>query len=159
MSEESGKAPAGRVGAPVRTQDPAGDPATLKDRSRPGRRAYSFPSLDVPEATVPPEHARSERAGLPEVAERDLVPGQQRGRLPRHQVLRDTLPDQHRAVGRASVHHDQYAVGRNLELGVGLGERHVLRPERDDVPRLLARSRLGTTTAERPPGRRSRSTS
>ena len=73
MSEGNGGAPAGRAGAPVRTQDPVGDSATLKDRSRPGRRAYSLPPLDVPEATVPAGFARAERAGLPEVAERDLV--------------------------------------------------------------------------------------
>jgi glycine dehydrogenase subunit 2 len=45
----------------------------LKDLSRPGRRAYSLPALDVPEVGLPDEHARQARAGLPEVAERDLV--------------------------------------------------------------------------------------
>ena len=73
MSDPDVGAPLGRVGAPVRTQGPVGDSATLRDRSRPGRRAYSLPPLDVPEAPVAAEHARSERAGLPEVAERDLV--------------------------------------------------------------------------------------
>jgi glycine dehydrogenase subunit 2 len=43
------------------------------DRSRPGRRAYSFPALDVPEAVVPEEFARREPPALPEVAERDIV--------------------------------------------------------------------------------------
>lgn len=62
-----------RVGAPVRMQGPPDRYGTLKDLSRPGRRSSSFPPLDVPEAMVPPEHAREERAGLPEVAERDLV--------------------------------------------------------------------------------------
>jgi glycine cleavage system P protein (glycine dehydrogenase) subunit 2 len=61
-----------RVGAPVRAQGPSGR-GTLKDLSRPGRRASSFPAMDVPEATVPPEHRRQSPIGLPEVAERDLV--------------------------------------------------------------------------------------
>ena len=65
MSEAGAGTPPGRVGAPVRTQDPAGDSATLKDRSRPGRRAYSLPPLDVPEAAVPAEHARSAHHGSP----------------------------------------------------------------------------------------------
>ena len=73
MNDASDRVPAAGVGAPVRTRDPAGDSATLKKRSRPGRRAYSLPPLDVPEATVPAEHARFGRSGLPEVAERDLV--------------------------------------------------------------------------------------
>ncbi len=61
------------VGAPVRTQGPADREGTLRDRSRPGRRSYSLPELDVPEAAVPADQARRGRAGLPEVAERDLV--------------------------------------------------------------------------------------
>ena len=61
------------TGAPVRTQGPPDRQGTLKDLSRPGRRAWSLPALDVPEAAVPAEHARRERAGLPEIAERDLV--------------------------------------------------------------------------------------
>ncbi len=60
------------VGAPVRRQGPAGL-GTLKDLSRPGRRASAFPTLDVPEVSVPAEHARREPPALPEVAERDLV--------------------------------------------------------------------------------------
>jgi glycine dehydrogenase subunit 2 len=39
----------------------------------PGRRAFSFGPLDVPVSSVPAEHARSGPAGLPEVAEIDLV--------------------------------------------------------------------------------------
>ncbi len=61
------------TGAPVRTHGPPIGEGTLKDRSRPGRRAFSFPSLDVPEASLPEEQLRRGRAGLPEVAERDLV--------------------------------------------------------------------------------------
>ncbi|HET9723476.1 MAG TPA: aminomethyl-transferring glycine dehydrogenase subunit GcvPB [Actinomycetota bacterium] len=41
--------------------------------SRPGRRAWSLPELDVPAAEVPAEHARARPPALPEVAERDLV--------------------------------------------------------------------------------------
>jgi glycine dehydrogenase subunit 2 len=48
-------------------------PETLHDLSRPGRRAWSFPDLDVPEANLPAEHARADSPALPEVAERDLV--------------------------------------------------------------------------------------
>ena len=62
-----------RVGAPVRVGDPGGFPATLRDLSRPGRRASSLPELDVPPAEVPADQRRSERVGLPEVSERDLV--------------------------------------------------------------------------------------
>ncbi|MGE5461549.1 MAG: aminomethyl-transferring glycine dehydrogenase subunit GcvPB [Solirubrobacterales bacterium] len=60
------------VGAPVRRQGPPGL-GTLKDLSRPGRRAWSLPALDVPPASVPAEHARRTPPALPEVAERDLV--------------------------------------------------------------------------------------
>ena len=61
-----------RLGAPVRTQGPPGQ-GTLEDLSRPGRRAWSLPDLDVPEAGIPEEHARARPPALPEVAERDLV--------------------------------------------------------------------------------------
>jgi glycine dehydrogenase subunit 2 len=60
------------VGAPVRRQGPPGL-GTLKDLSRPGRRAWSLPALDVPPASVPAEYARRTPPALPEVAERDLV--------------------------------------------------------------------------------------
>jgi glycine dehydrogenase subunit 2 len=62
-----------RVGAPVRGQGPAERVGTIHDLSRPGRRAWSLPPLDVPESRVPEAMARRERAGLPEVAERDVV--------------------------------------------------------------------------------------
>jgi glycine dehydrogenase subunit 2 len=61
------------TGAPVRTQDPPTQQGTIKDLSRPGRRAFSLPVLDVPEASLPAEQLRGERPGLPEVAERDIV--------------------------------------------------------------------------------------
>ena len=61
-----------RVGAPVRAAGPPTE-GTLMDLSRPGRRAWSLPSLDVPEAAIPQDHARSNPPDLPEVAERDLV--------------------------------------------------------------------------------------
>ncbi|MGZ8636516.1 MAG: hypothetical protein ACXWX2_06020, partial [Actinomycetota bacterium] len=76
MSDEA-QAPAPtagvRPGAPVRMQGPPERAGTLAELSRPGRRAFSLPPLDVPEVEVPPDLARRERAGLPEVAERDLV--------------------------------------------------------------------------------------
>jgi glycine dehydrogenase subunit 2 len=61
------------VGAPVRRQGPPDRAGTIHDLSRPGRRAFSLPALDVPEASIPEAFARRERPALPEVAERDLV--------------------------------------------------------------------------------------
>ena len=43
------------------------------DRSVPGRRAFSFAPLDVPEVELPAEHLRATEPDLPEVAEIDLV--------------------------------------------------------------------------------------
>ena len=60
------------IGAPVRTGD-ANLPRTLNELSRKGRRASMLPALDVPEANIPEEHRRKQRASLPEVGERDLV--------------------------------------------------------------------------------------
>jgi glycine dehydrogenase subunit 2 len=60
------------TGAPVRRDGPPGQ-GTLADQSRPGRRAWSFPRLDVPDAPVAEEFARDAAPGLPEIAERDLV--------------------------------------------------------------------------------------
>jgi glycine dehydrogenase subunit 2 len=62
-----------RTGAAVRSGDPVGLPKTLKELSRPGRRASSMPAVDVDRANIPAEHRRSEDASLPEVGERDLV--------------------------------------------------------------------------------------
>ncbi|HUG87640.1 MAG TPA: aminomethyl-transferring glycine dehydrogenase subunit GcvPB [Actinomycetota bacterium] len=59
-------------GAPVRTGDPP-TAGLLRDLSRPGRRASTFPALDVPEADLPADQRRAEPPSLPEVAERDLV--------------------------------------------------------------------------------------
>jgi glycine dehydrogenase subunit 2 len=60
------------TGAPVRRDGPP-LPSTLKALSRPGRRAWTLPDLDVPEAPLPDEHARAEAPPLPEVSERDIV--------------------------------------------------------------------------------------
>jgi glycine dehydrogenase subunit 2 len=60
------------TGAPIRTQGP-GRTGTIKDRSVPGRRAFSFGPLDVPVSSIPSGFARSRPPGLPEVAEIDLV--------------------------------------------------------------------------------------
>jgi glycine dehydrogenase subunit 2 len=60
------------VGAPIRRQGPGGG-GTIEDRSVAGRRAWSLRPLDVPEAAVPEEHARSRPPRLPEVGEVDLV--------------------------------------------------------------------------------------
>jgi glycine dehydrogenase subunit 2 len=48
-------------------------PLTLKELSRPGRRASSLPLLDLAPAEIPAENLRSTPASLPEVGERDLV--------------------------------------------------------------------------------------
>ena len=61
------------IGAPVRTQGPDVGSGSIMERSRPGRRAFSFPAPDVPEAAVPEEFARGDPPALPEVAERDIV--------------------------------------------------------------------------------------
>jgi glycine dehydrogenase subunit 2 len=60
------------IGAPVRRQGPPGE-GTLKSHSRPDRRSFSFPDLDVAEAELPADLRRAEPPALPEVAERDLV--------------------------------------------------------------------------------------
>ncbi|MCA1727058.1 MAG: aminomethyl-transferring glycine dehydrogenase subunit GcvPB [Actinobacteria bacterium] len=61
-----------RLGAPVRTGGPD-LPKTLKDLSRPGRRASQMPTPDVPLIELPEDQRRSEPPPLPEVGERDLV--------------------------------------------------------------------------------------
>jgi hypothetical protein len=52
------------TGAPIRTQGPD-EAITLKDRSRPGRRAFSFAPLDVPEVLPDGSFRRRAPAGLP----------------------------------------------------------------------------------------------
>jgi glycine dehydrogenase subunit 2 len=61
------------TGAPVRSTGPDFAGRTLKERSKPGRRAWTLPELDVPAAEVPEEHRRAERPPLPEVSETDVV--------------------------------------------------------------------------------------
>jgi len=61
------------TGAPVRSRGPDIASRTLRERSVPGRRAWSFPELDVPNIDVPQDHGRRSAPGLPEVAETDLV--------------------------------------------------------------------------------------
>jgi glycine dehydrogenase subunit 2 len=60
------------TGAPIRTQGPD-EATTLKDRSRPGRQAFSFAPLDVPEVLPEASLRRRAPAGFPEVAEIDIV--------------------------------------------------------------------------------------
>jgi glycine dehydrogenase subunit 2 len=60
------------IGAPIRRQGP-GHGGTILDRSVAGRRAWSLPTLDVPEEPISAEHARAGRPALPEVGEVDLV--------------------------------------------------------------------------------------
>src|SRR5205823_420562 len=56
-----------------RTRGPATGDQTLNERARPGRRAWTFPELDVPPAEIPDEHRRAEGPTLPEVSETDVV--------------------------------------------------------------------------------------
>jgi glycine dehydrogenase subunit 2 len=55
----------------------ADDELTIYQRSKPGRRAFTAPALDVPQRPLdellPPELRRSEPARLPEVAEPEIV--------------------------------------------------------------------------------------
>ncbi len=64
--------PAARIGAAGTT-----DTRTIYEKSRPGRRAYSLPRLDLPEPTVeelfPGVELRQRPARLPEVSETELV--------------------------------------------------------------------------------------
>ena len=46
---------------------------TIKELSKPGRRAFSYPELDVPEENIEHEAIKTEKAPLPEVSEHDLV--------------------------------------------------------------------------------------
>ena len=46
---------------------------TIKELSKPGRRAVSYPELDVPEVNIEHEAIKTEKAPLPEVSEHDLV--------------------------------------------------------------------------------------
>ena len=45
----------------------------IYEKSQPGRRAITLDALDVPEAKLPAELGRAESAGLPEIAEIDVV--------------------------------------------------------------------------------------
>ena len=46
---------------------------TIKELSKPGRRAFNYPKLDVPEEVIKHEAIKTEKAPLPEVSEHDLV--------------------------------------------------------------------------------------
>jgi glycine dehydrogenase subunit 2 len=60
-------------GAPVRTQGARVTAGTIFDRSSEGRRASTFPPLDVPEVSLPEAHAREKPPELPRVSEVDIV--------------------------------------------------------------------------------------
>jgi glycine dehydrogenase subunit 2 len=61
------------IGAPIRRQDPPLGEGTIEDRSRPGRSAFGFAPLDVPESSIPDDARRHSEARLPEISEIDLV--------------------------------------------------------------------------------------
>ena len=46
---------------------------TIRELSRPGRRASKYPKLDVPEVDINHPAIKNEKAPLPEVSEHDLV--------------------------------------------------------------------------------------
>ena len=46
---------------------------TIKELSKPGRRAFNYPILDIEEVTIEHECLKIEKAPLPEVSEHDLV--------------------------------------------------------------------------------------
>jgi glycine dehydrogenase subunit 2 len=60
-------------GAPVRTQGPRVTAGTIFDRSSEGRRASTFPPLDVPEVSISEAYARAKPPELPRVSEVDIV--------------------------------------------------------------------------------------
>ncbi len=60
-------------GAPVRTQGPRVTAGTIFDRSSEGRRASTFPPLDVPEVSIADPHVRATPPELPRVSEVDIV--------------------------------------------------------------------------------------
>ena len=63
----------GHIGAPVRSRGPSIADRGLHERSKPGRRAWSLPDLDVPQVSLPEEHRRASEPGLPSVAEIDVI--------------------------------------------------------------------------------------
>jgi glycine dehydrogenase subunit 2 len=61
------------TGASVRRDGPPIASRTLMERSRPGRRAWTMPELDVPVVDVPDGHGRGSAPELPQVTEVDVV--------------------------------------------------------------------------------------
>jgi glycine dehydrogenase subunit 2 len=61
------------TGAPVRSRGPGLATRTLMERSKPGRRAWTLPELDVPPVEVSEQHRRAADAALPQVSEVDIV--------------------------------------------------------------------------------------
>src|SRR5712692_5344962 len=62
-----------QVGAPVRSRGPVVGARSLRERSRAGRRAWTFPELDVPSAEISAAPRRGTPPDLPEVSEVDVV--------------------------------------------------------------------------------------
>ncbi len=60
------------VGAPIRQHGPPGE-GTIVERSRPGRRAFSFADLDVDPVEVASAYARDAAPALPEISENELA--------------------------------------------------------------------------------------
>ena len=61
------------IGAPVRSRGPVVALRTLKERARPGRRAWTLPELDVPSSDISEQHRRATPPDLPQVSEVDVV--------------------------------------------------------------------------------------
>jgi glycine dehydrogenase subunit 2 len=113
-----------RDGAPIRTQGPAAPAGTIADRGVPGKRASSFPPLDVPGVEVAPHHARAATPGLPEVAEIDLVRHYTRLSQMNHGVDTGVYP-----LGSCTMKHNP-KVAEAVAAFPGFQRAHPLQPDR-----------------------------
>lgn len=101
---------------------------TIFDRSRPGRRAYTFPASDVPEvepeSVLPREALRREPAMLPEVSEPEIARHFVNLSVLNHHVDRDLYP-----LGSCTMKYNP-KVGEDVAGFDGFSEVHPLLPER-----------------------------
>jgi glycine dehydrogenase subunit 2 len=111
------------TGAPVRTQDPPTQRGTIADLSRPGRRAFSLPALDVPQAALPTDQLRTAPPGLPEVAERDIVSHYTRLSQENYGVDTGIYP-----LGSCSMKYNP-KVAETVAMLPGFSRLHPLQPE------------------------------
>jgi glycine dehydrogenase subunit 2 len=110
-------------GAPVRTQAPPTQRGTIMDLSRPGRRAFSLPALDVPEASIPEDQRRARAPRLPEVAEREIVAHYTRLSQQNYGVDTGVYP-----LGSCSMKYNP-KVAESVAALPGFARLHPLQPE------------------------------